>query len=258
MKDTIKCDFEAWAEAWAEASAESLEESPARTRPHDRADRSPRGSSRRFATLCTLAVLLCGAAPAPARALEATRALSAGLARTGRAEATLSWSVPAPPGRAAAALRGVLAIEPPELARLDIAATGERITLRADGGEWLQPQLQQFVKLDVRHSVAAMRWWRLLAGVKPAAGARTAVAPCEERRHGAGHYRLVVPATPWAEADSADVWLDARGLPNRLELADGMGGRSVYRMSGWRFVRAKGVSAFKLIAPPGVETVEMP
>ena len=41
-------------------------------------------------------------------------------------------------------------------------------------------------------------------------------------------------------------------------LADGMGGRSVYRMSGWRFVRAKGVAAFKLIAPPGVETVEMP
>ena len=123
-----------------------------------------------------VAILMSGMTSAPARALEATRALSAGLVRTGRAEATLSWSVPAPPGRAAAALRGVLAIEPPELARLDIAATGERITLRADGGEWLQPQLQQFVKLDARHSVAAMRWWRLLAGVKPATGARTASA----------------------------------------------------------------------------------
>lgn len=230
--------------------------------------RCRRGRGRAPRTLCmavlaSLALLLV--APGRAHALEATRALAAGLARTGRAEATLSWSVMGLPGRATSTMRGVLAVEPPALARLDIAATGERITLRADGGEWLQPQLQQFVKLNARHSVAAMRWWRLLAGATPAApgsaGAGTLDARSalyEERKLGPGHYRLVVAATPWAEADSAEVWLDARRLPARLELADGMGGRSAYRLTAWRFVRARGVAAFKLTAPPGIEAVELP
>ncbi len=212
-----------------------------------------RSNAAGLAWLCVALLGVSGASRA--QALESTRALSAGLARTGRAEATLRWGVIGPPGSASRALQGVLAVEPPALARLDIAATGERITLRADGGEWLQPQLQQFVKLDARHSVAAMRWWRLLAGTRT--GPATD-APCEERRIGPGHFRLVVPATPAAEADSADVWLDARGLPNRLELADGMGGRTAYRLSGWRFVRARGVAGFRLTAPPGVETVELP
>lgn len=214
-------------------------------------------------------LLLAVAGAMPAHALESTRALAAGLARTGRAEATLSWSVVGPPGSSAGAMRGVLAVEPPALARLDIAATGERITLREDGGEWLQPRLQQFVKLDARHSVAAMRWWRLFAGSAPARGAAgtppkgaadgaaRAVAFAETKL-GPAHYRLVIPATPWAGADSADVWLDARGLPGRLELADGMGGHTTYRLSAWRFVRARGMAAFRLTAPPGVETVELP
>ena len=172
----------------------------------------------------------------------------AALARSGRAETTLSWSVAGPPGHAVTALRGTLAVEPPDRARLDVAGTGERITLRSDGGEWLQPALKQFVRLTPRNSVAAMRWWRLLAG---AGGA-------SEHRLGPRHYRLIVPATPAAAADSAEVWLDARGLPARLELADGMGGRMGYRLSGWRFTRARGAGAFKLTAPPGVETVELP
>ena len=202
-----------------------------------------------------LRTLLCGAGLAAsgthAASLEATRALAAGLARTGRAEATLSWSVQGPPGSAAEALHGMLAVEPPDRARLDVAGTGERITLRADGGEWLQPRLKQFVRLNARHSVAAMRWWRLMAGSAGAPGV-------SERRIGLGHYRLLVAATPAAEADSADVWLDVHGLPARLALADGLGGESGYRLAGWRFTRARGERAFRLTAPPGVETVEMP
>lgn len=198
-----------------------------------------------------LACLLLFAMPASAATLEATRALAAKLARTGRAEATLVWKVAGPPGSAAQALHGTLVVEPPDRARLDVAGTGERITLRADGGEWLQPRLKQFVKLTARHSVAAMRWWRLMAGSAAPAGTH-------ERRLGASHYRLLVEATPAAEADSADVWLDAHGLPTRLALADGRGGESGYQLSRWRFTRAQGVAAFKLSAPPGVETVELP
>jgi outer membrane lipoprotein-sorting protein len=192
-------------------------------------------------------------APARAAALESTRALASGLARTGRAEATLSWTVLGPPGSPARSMRGTLAVEPPDLARLDVAGSGERVTLRADGGEWLQPELKQFVRLTPRHSVAAMRWWRLLAGSTSAGG-----GGYDERKLAPGHYRLLVPATPAADADSADVWLDAGGLPARLTLADGMGGESGYRLSGWRFTRAKGATAFRLTAPPGVETVELP
>lgn len=191
------------------------------------------------------------AARAQAVPLEATRALAASLAHSGRAEATLTWSVASLPGSAPRALRGTLAVEAPDLARLDVTGTGERITLRADGGEWLQPELKQFVLLTPRHAVAAMRWWRLMAGSTGAAGA-------SERKLGPRHYRLLVPATPGAQADSADVWLDAHGLPARLTLADGLGGQSGYRLAGWRFTHAKGGAAFRLTAPPGVETVEMP
>ena len=180
--------------------------------------------------------------------LESTRALREGLAAHGRAEALLSWNVPGPPGTTAQALQGSLALEPPAFARLDVRGNGERITLRADGGEWLQPRLHQFIRLDARQSVAAMGWWRVLVG---GTGVR-------ERRLGPRRWRLVVDDTPVAAGDSADVSLDARGLPTRLELADGMGGRTAYRLAAWRFTRPKGPAAFKLTPPPGVDVVEMP
>ena len=36
------------------------------------------------------------------------------------------------------------------------------------------------------------------------------------------------------------------------------GDRTVYRLAAWRFTRAKGATAFRLVAPSGVEVVEMP
>ena len=200
---------------------------------------------------CALIVcLMIASAPASAAApaLEATQGLLAGLARSGRAVAMLSWSVPAPPGASSRTMQGALALEPPDLARLDVRATGERITLRGEGGEWSQPAMKQFIRLTPRHSVAAMRWWRLLVSGTGAS----------ERRLAARRYRLTIAGTPQAAADSADVWLDARGLPSRLELADGMGGKQIYRLAGWRFSKPKGAAAFRLTPPPGVEVVEMP
>jgi len=189
-----------------------------------------------------------GAGTSPASTLESTRALAAGLHRTGRAEVTLAWDVAGVTGGPSQRMRGALAVEPPDRARLDVSGTGERITLREDGGEWLQPAVHQLMILKPRHSVGAMRWWRLLAGGTGAS----------ERKLGTGRYRLVVAATATADADSAEVSLGAGGLPDRLELDDGAGGHLVYRLSGWKFTPARGAAAFRISAPPGTETVELP
>ena len=192
--------------------------------------------------LVSLAAL---AGPARAATLESSRALVDQLRRAGRAETTLDWTIMGAMGEPAPQ-RGQLALEPPSFARLDVPRTGERVTLRPDGGEWLQPQLHQMIRLSPRHAGAAMRWWRLLAGGE---GAR-------ERRLAPGRYRLVVGAgTP--AADSADVTLDSRGLPARLRLGEGEDAQE-YKLSGWRFVKARGERDFRLTAPAGVEIVELP
>jgi outer membrane lipoprotein-sorting protein len=201
-----------------------------------------------LAAWLVLAAAAAAEAPPAAPVLESTRALAAGLKRTGRAEVTLAWDVADFAGGPAQHMKGALAVEPPDRARLDVAKTGERITLRADGGEWLQPAVHQLVILKPRHSVGAMRWWRLLAGGTGAS----------ERKLANGHYRLLVPATPTSDADSAEVSLGAGGLPERLEWDDGAGGRQVYRLSGWRFTPARGAAAFRITAPPGTDTVELP
>jgi outer membrane lipoprotein-sorting protein len=205
-------------------------------------------ASARAAAASTGTGSATSAAPGAASTLESTRALTAGLKRTGRAEVTLGWDVAGVTGGPPQRVRGALAVEPPDRARLDVAGTGERITLREDGGEWLQPSVHQLVILKPRHSVGAMRWWRLLAGGTGAT----------ERKLGTGRYRLLVAATPTSDADSADVSLGAGGLPERLELDDGAGGHQVYRLSGWKFTSARGAAAFRISAPPGTETVELP
>lgn len=197
---------------------------------------------------CLVALLVTVAAhagPVSAATLESSRALVDQLRRAGRAETTLEWTITGATGEPSPQ-RGQLAVEPPSFARLDVSRTGERVTLRPDGGEWLQPQLRQMIRLSPRHAGAAMRWWRLLAGGEGAS----------ERRLAAGRYRLVVGAgTPGA--DSADVTLDSRGLPARLRLGVGDEAQE-YRLSGWRFVKARGERDFRLSAPAGTEVVEMP
>jgi hypothetical protein len=202
--------------------------------------------------VAALGLPAAGAPAAPAAApLAASRELVARLRAAGRAEAELHWSVPGPAGTPVPQ-RGSLALEPPSLARLTVPATGERVTLRADGGEWLQPGLRQLVRLTPRHAGAAMRWWRLLAG-----GGAGDDGWARERRLAPGRYRIVVGGPGGPAADSAEVWLDARGLPSRLVLGP-EGDAQEYRLSGWRFRRARGARDFRLSAPAGYEDVDLP
>ena len=43
-------------------------------------------------------------------------------------------------------------------------ASGERLALRADGGEWLQPNLEQMMRLRPRACASARTWWAALLG----------------------------------------------------------------------------------------------
>ena len=144
-------------------------------------------------------------------------------------------------------MSGTLALEAPDRVRLDMSGTGERLVARGDGGEWLQPATKQLLRFGAGQASPALRWWRVLLG--EAAGVR-------ERRIAPRRYVLVQGAAA-GFADSATVWLDARGLPARLDLPGG-DGVMTYRLSGWRFARARGPAGFRLTAPAGFETVDLP
>ncbi len=182
------------------------------------------------------------AAPAGARATLQKR-----LAASGRAEVTLRITQSDPLAGGSRTVHATLALEAPDRARLEVPATGEKVTLRADGGEWLQPRGRQLLRLRPEHGALAMRWWRAL--LDPEAAWR-------ERRLADGRVRVTLAAEHGAAADSADLWLDAHGLPARLELASGPAGS--YRLNGWRFLRSRGVAAFRLAVPAGWEAVELP
>ena len=73
---------------------------------------------------------------------------------------------------------------------------------------------------------------------------------------GAGRWVLVL-ADAAGVADSATVWLDGGGLPSHLQFGEGEEAVT-YRLSGWRFPRARGAKGFTLTAPPGFETIDVP
>ncbi len=189
-----------------------------------------------------------GIGVASAAPLEASRALLAGLRSKGRAEATLRYTLEGVPGEPGRPIRGTLALEPPDRARLDVATTGETIAVRADGGDWLDPAAGQLVRLSPARVAPALRWWRVLLG---------GGGEVRERRDSPGRWWLILPARAGVPADSALVQLDAQGLPARLDLPSG-DGPALYRLSSWRFLAAKGASAFTLKAPPGVVEVRLP
>jgi hypothetical protein len=197
-----------------------------------------------LALLC--AVAWSAGAP-PAAALESAAGLKQALRRAGRGEATLRYELPGV-GGAPRAVHATLALELPDRARIDVASTGEHIVVRADGGEWLQPATRQLVRFPARQAALALMWWRVLLGSEPSA---------RERRLGAGHYEVSLPTSGGQPADSAEVVLDGRGLPARLTLG---GGESavVYRLGAWHFGRARGAQGFRLSAPAGYESVDLP
>lgn len=201
---------------------------------------------RRAAALA-LVLALAAAAPAEAAGLQSAARLARELGASRRAEATLRYDLPGLPGARARTVSGTLALEAPDRVRLDVKGSGESLVARGDGGEWLQPSTKQLLRFGAGAASPALRWWRVLLG--DAAGVR-------ETRSGPGRYRLV-QGQGAGFADSATVVLDARGLPARIEVA-GPGGPTVYRLSGWRFTAARGAAAFRLAAPAGYETVDLP
>jgi len=195
----------------------------------------------------TLALLLAwdaasASGPTPPRS---SRALIDGLKRTGRLEVALSREAGGEEGMAE--LRGTLALEPPDCARLDVR-DGESITLRAEGGEWLQPRLRQMIRLGPETAVNALVWWRVMLD--------STGAGIVERGFDPKHF-LLVRTVGGSGADSAWVTLGSGGLPQRLEISDGEGGRVAYHLGAWRFPARRGRAAFRLAAPRGFEVVDL-
>ena len=201
----------------------------------------------RFAAACALlattaiaGVTVSAGAPLPLR-------LGVRLRASGRAEcsfvrtATDAWT-----GRPTLT-RARVALELPDRARLDFASTGERVTLRADGGEWLQPRLKQMVAFGPTRAGAARRWWQLLIdGSAP--GIEVSTRPGR---------RLIFVATGGSGPDSASLELDAAGLPVRLLVPD-ESQHLEYSFSHWKFTNARGEASFRQQAPAGFERVELP
>ncbi|MFI5369916.1 MAG: outer membrane lipoprotein carrier protein LolA [Candidatus Eisenbacteria bacterium] len=175
----------------------------------------------------------------------ASRALATRLAASGRAEAALVQVVPDPLGGPADERRGRVAIENPDRVRLDYT-NGESVALRGDGGEWLQPRLQQMLVFDAAGAGAANRAWDLLLGRDDSMTVRAA---------GGSTWRLVPKREQIGLPDSVEVALDPAGLPRRLTAWVG-GERTVeFRISGWRFLQSRGRGAFVLAAPRGFEVI---
>lgn len=188
-----------------------------------------------------------GTAGATPERLAATRALLDRLHASGRAEAAVRTIRPDPLGEGTRVVTGRLALEPPRFARLDLS-TGERLTLRADGGDWLQPAARQLVRAGARSAGAALAWWDVLleSGHE------------RFRERAAGRRTFVLTPADSEAAGPTRVTLGADGLPSAIEVEDAAGERVTWRLSGWRFVRPRGRAAFVLEAPPGVDVVDMP
>jgi hypothetical protein len=169
------------------------------------------------------------------------------LKQAGRVEVDLTVSSPSDLGRPR---RGTLSLEPPDRVRLDFPETGERIALRADGGEWLQPVARQLVVLKPGQLEAARELWGLFLHPDGAGYA--------ERRVGARRYLLTRRSAKAELPDSVTIVLGRDGLPCRLETIVEAQDRQVYELRGWHFGAPRGIAGFRLRAPPGVTVVELP
>jgi len=203
-----------------------------------------------------LRILLCAllalsAVPPVAAAVTAplgsSRALIAGLRLSGRAEATLQLSRLDPLSGRTNVVRGRLILELPRLARLELE-DGQRLTLREDGGDWLQPATRQLVRAGVRSAAGALVWWGALLDLQ--------ATGVQERKVGTRQYVLTEPGA--GEALTQRIELGADGLPRRLTVEMSPGERVEYRLTRWRFLRSRGPADFVLKAPAGFEVVELP
>jgi outer membrane lipoprotein-sorting protein len=199
--------------------------------------------------------MLALATAAQARPLESSRALLARLRATGRGEAAITGRGEAaivlhrtdPETRVSRSTRGRLVLELPGRARLEFPSTGEVLTLREDGGDWLQPGPKQLLRAGPRSAGAAMQWWAALLD----SGATFRETPL-------GGRGFTLTPVGGDSTDAQRVWLAAGGLPARLEITTAAGEIQRFDLSAWRFTRPRGRRAFVLEAPPGFETVELP
>lgn len=182
--------------------------------------------------------------------LSSTRPLAAKLARVGRGEVAVTVSRADPLGGPERVDRGQLALEVPDRMRLDFQATGERLAVRGDGGEWVQPAAKQMVRIRPEQvGLASWLWEVFLSGGSDA---------FRERPRGERRYTLTPLDREAGLPDSIDVRVDAKGLPEQVAFidVDGLGVR--YQFRGWRFMAALGTRAFTLDAPPGYTVVDLP
>lgn len=144
-------------------------------------------------------------------------------------------------------VRGRVALEPPERARVDFEG-GESVTLRGDGGEWLQPALQQMVRLGPERARGALGWCDLLLGTRAGITSRDL----------ADGRVLLVRRDAAGAADSAWTTLDAAGQPSALEFRGASGELERLKLRRWAFAAPRGRAAFALAAPHGYEIVDLP
>lgn len=202
----------------------------------------------RAGVLVTLLAVL-GVSPALAAApLSSVATLVKRLQTSGRGEAMLTQTVVAS-GETLRADRGRLSLEPPDRMRIDFKSSGEQVTMRADGGEWIQPSLRQLLVLRPDQAQAVVSTWRAFLD----GGAGT----YRETSRGARRYRLTPLRPDEGSADSIDVEVGADKLPRRLELWIG-DQRWWLTLSSWTFAKPKGSAAFTLRAPAGYSVFEWP
>jgi outer membrane lipoprotein-sorting protein len=196
------------------------------------------------------AALGAGSAPATHPTLHSTRALVARLGKSGRGEVPVTVSRGDPLGGPDQVDEGRLSLEPPDRVRLDFAATGERIALRGDGGEWVQPRAQQMVKIRREQAgLAAWLWEVFLAG-----GADAFV----ERASGERRYTLEPRDREAGLPGRITIQIDSQGLPSEVRFTEADGSEARYRFRGWSFRAARGAKAFTLSAPHGYAVVDLP
>jgi outer membrane lipoprotein-sorting protein len=180
--------------------------------------------------------------------LRSTRTLAQRISATGRGEARVTLTRDDVMGGGPVVLHGTLALEPPDRVRIDFSDTGERIVVRGDGGEWLQPHLRQMIRLRAEQAgVASWLWDLFLHGGR---------GRFSERDAGRGRYVLGLRGGEDALPETLMVTVDAAGMPASLDVRDPTLGRSIYRFTGWKFTRARGRTAFVIQPPRGYTVIE--
>lgn len=188
------------------------------------------------------------AAPEPTVPLATVRALARSMEGGRCGDAALGYEIADPLGGPPRTVRGRVRVESPDRVRLDLA-TGEKITLRSDGGEWLQPATRQLLRISSERAAGALQWWRVLLPESRETFREDSIAP---RRF------QLAPRDEAAGGVRIRSRLDARGFPVEL-VVEGMGDKPVtYRLSAWRFGAGRGAAAYRLATPAGFEVVDLP